>query len=477
MRAALYIRVSTEEQANEGYSINAQRERLTAYCHSQEWELYDYYMDEGFSAKDTNRPALQRMLNDVKERKFDVVLVHKLDRFTRKVKDLYGMLEDFDKYKVGFRSAQEQFDTTTPMGRAMMGMLGIFAQWERETIAERVYYGIEQMVQEGKQPGGNDPLGYRRVDGQLVIVPNEAEFVRRLYRLYMDRNGMPAITKILAEEGIHMSINTIHYILRNPTYCGKIRWNHRRDGNRTGKDIIVDGTHEPIISVEEFEQVQKLRLTRSIGGRKSTSDFPFTGVLKCAKCGHHLVGSSRVRDQGRGGRERFYRCSGKIQYGVCDMPNIAEHKVDKEFVRVLNVDKKELSRLITVPQQPKGKDRIEELKRELELIAARKKRWQLAFANGLIELDELRQLTEPDKLREAEIKEQLTVLPQVRRPSFSKEEFIHQLIQLREIWSQITDYRAKKDFIEDLFESITIQTDAKPSKQKFNIEIVEWTLK
>ena len=185
MRAALYIRVSTDEQAREGFSIDAQKRKLLAYAESQDWDVTSILVDDGYSAKDLNRPAMQELLEKVRGEEIDVVLVFKLDRLTRSVKDLYHLLDEFARHDVGFRSSQEQFDTTTTMGRAMLGILGIFAQWERETIAERVRMGMEQKVREGKKPGGKYPYGYDR-DGNLI--PEEAEIIRRLRDMYIKDN-------------------------------------------------------------------------------------------------------------------------------------------------------------------------------------------------------------------------------------------------------------------------------------------------
>ncbi|WP_429999877.1 recombinase family protein [Metabacillus fastidiosus] len=150
MRTALYIRVSTEEQAKEGYSIRAQTERLKAYCVSQEWEVVDFYIDDGISAKDMNRPNLKRMIKHIEQGLIDCVLVYKLDRLTRSILDLYKLLEIFDKHNCKFKSSTEVYDTTSAIGRMFITLVAALAQFERENLSERVRMGMEQKAREGK---------------------------------------------------------------------------------------------------------------------------------------------------------------------------------------------------------------------------------------------------------------------------------------------------------------------------------------
>ncbi|GAE32406.1 recombinase family protein [Halalkalibacter hemicellulosilyticus] len=169
MKTAVYVRVSTEEQVKEGYSISAQKERLDAYIKSQGWELVSYYVDEGVSAKDTNRPELQRMLKNIEEGFIDVVLVYRLDRLTRSVLDLYQLLESFEKNGCHFKSATEVYDTTTAIGRLFITLVAALAQWERENLGERVRMGMTQKVREGEWHGSTPPYGYQLDNGSLVI--------------------------------------------------------------------------------------------------------------------------------------------------------------------------------------------------------------------------------------------------------------------------------------------------------------------
>lgn len=254
MKVATYVRVSTDEQAKEGFSIPAQRERLRAFCESQGWEIVEEYIEEGWSAKDLDRPQMQRLLKDIKKGNIDIVLVYRLDRLTRSVLDLYLLLQTFEKYNVAFRSATEVYDTSTAMGRLFITLVAALAQWERENLAERVKFGIEQMIDEGKKPGGHSPYGYKfDKDFNCTIIEDEANTVRMIYRMYCDGYGYHSIAKRLNELGIKPRIakewnhNSVRDILTNDIYIGTYRW-----GNK-----VVLNNHPPIISETLFRKVQK----------------------------------------------------------------------------------------------------------------------------------------------------------------------------------------------------------------------------
>src|SRR5690625_801831 len=197
MRVALYARVSTREQAQEGYSISAQLKSLKAFSKSQGWDIVGTYTDGGVSAKDTDRAQLQRMINDIKDGKIDVVLVYRLDRLTRSVLDLYELLDFFDKNDCGFKSATEVYDTTTAMGRLFITIVAALAQWERENLGERVSMGMMEKARQGKYPGGRTAMGYQIVNDKLEVVESEAHIIKTIFNMYINGYSANKIAKHL----------------------------------------------------------------------------------------------------------------------------------------------------------------------------------------------------------------------------------------------------------------------------------------
>lgn len=308
MKTAIYLRVSTEEQAKEGFSIRAQRERLDMFARSQDWDVVDFYIDEGRSAKDTERPELQRMLDDIANNLIEVVLVYKLDRLTRSVMDLYQLLEQFEKHGCMFKSATEVFDTTTPTGRLFITLVAAVAQWERENLAERVKFGMEQMVEEGRWPGGPAPFGYLLDENsKLKADPDEAELYRYMYDLYENFKGDNAISVILNHElkkktrlGNQFSAKTVRDILRNPISYGALQW-----GGKVYEDFA-----EGIITKERYDRHLALRAARSTVSPKAvTSTYIFTGTIKCARCGAPMKG--RMRKSANNSTYAYLACTNK----------------------------------------------------------------------------------------------------------------------------------------------------------------------
>ncbi|MED4727043.1 recombinase family protein [Aneurinibacillus migulanus] len=478
MRAAIYARVSTTEQAKEGYSIDAQKSRLIDFVNSQGWEIADIYVDDGFSAKDLNRPKMSCLMHDMTKKHFDVVLVYKLDRLVRSVTDLHNLLQLFDKYDVKFKSATETFETTSAMGRFFITLVGAMAQWERENLAERVKMGMEQKVLKGERNGSYAPFGYQLINGKLIVDQKEAPIVRRMFELYKTK-GLNHTARILNKEGLLGRRNkqwatfTVQYVIENPVYCGKIRWNK----DSRSEEIITEGSHEKIISEKEFEEIQRVRESRSLLGKRMTSSYPFSSVLRCARCGSNFIGTHRQRKSGA--LYKYYRCSGRFHHRNCDMPIIAEWKVTEAFLerakwKIDERTKKELQVEKEEPVLYSDRDALEE---ELKVIAKRKKKWQEAFANDAIDVDQLRANMAEEKQKEQRIMKLLTEQPQ-ETVEWDEEELLHHLQELRSVWLDIDDY-SKKQFVNEIFESISIDTKSKglTGPRNIGVDIVSFTLR
>lgn len=471
MKAALYIRVSTEEQAREGYSIEAQKEICIRWLTDKKYDVVDIYVDDGYSSKNMKRPALQRLMADAPNRKYNLVVFWRLNRLTRSVKDKEYLFDLFAKHNIGIKSMSEELDTTTASGRMVTNLLVSVAQGEREQTAENVWSTMYEQALKGKRNGAVAPYGYDLVDGRLIVNAIEAEVVKRIYSLYQKNHGVRYIAKLFNAEGIpkghgsKWADHTVYYILTNPTYCGKLRWNYRKlSGARTGKEIIVDGDHEPIVSEEEFNRIQNMRGLRKKIGLRATSDFSFTGVAKCARCGYGMIGSSMAR---KNDRYRYYKCIGRHNYGICDMPIIAELSIHDAFIEVFNPDTTNTEQYYVEPEIAVTSEEVDirkKLLEELDNIQKRKKKWQIAYANDVISLEDLKQHTDEDKKREEFIKSQLEGLTEQKKSYMDPKEVIQQLKQLRDIWYQIDDEVAKKNFINEVFSHITINTDVTEAK-------------
>ena len=294
-KAGLYIRVSTLEQAREGYSIGAQTERLEAYAKAKGYVVHDTYTDAGESGGKLERPELQRLIRDVKNKRLDTVAVLKLDRLSRSQKDTLHLIQDvFLPNGVEFISVNESFDTSSSFGIAMIGILSVFAELERSTITERLEMGRVERAKAGYYHGGGnyDPLGYDYINGELIINEYEAEIVKELFELYVNGNSMNTTAMKLREKYPDRikSFTIVKDALQKVLYIGKVQFNGE----------VYDGLHEPIISEEVFHEAQKKRKERAQGaGWTNKRKGLLVGKIYCAHCGaryyREATGSRKYR--------------------------------------------------------------------------------------------------------------------------------------------------------------------------------------
>ncbi|MDR3282704.1 MAG: recombinase family protein [Candidatus Methanoplasma sp.] len=253
MRAALYIRVSTDDQAREGFSLDAQEKRLVAYCKVRGWEVSDIYRDEGCSGRVIVRPEYERMMSE--HECWDVLLVLKMDRIHRNSVNFTFMMDTLRKKGKEFMSVQEKFDTTTAMGRFVMDITQRIAQLESEQIGERVKIGMARKAKNGiGNMGSGHPYGYVYDKGSLAVVEEEAAVVRKIFSMRVEGLSLRNISyslnssHLMPKRGTEWSAQAVNNILHNPVYAGYIRW----DG------FVRSGEHEAIVDKEAFERLNGL---------------------------------------------------------------------------------------------------------------------------------------------------------------------------------------------------------------------------
>ena len=337
---ALYPRVSTSRQYEDGYSIGEQIDRLTKYCEAKGWKVFKIYTDAGYSGANTDRPALKEMVKAVEDGLVDIVLVYKLDRLSRSQKDTLSLIEHFEEHNVGFVSVTESFDTSTPYGKAMLGLLAVFAQLERDQIRERMSEGKKGRAKQGKFNGGRySPVGYDYIDGELVVNEYESMLVKEGFRLFNNRVPVNTICNRFNKAGLeHRSKWTprvLKYMLRNKTYLGYIK--------HSGE--YYQGHHTPLIDQETFDKAQELLKERAHS--KTAHAFSYTsyfgGLIWCGNCGARYH-----KKPNRGENQTTYSCYSRTKQNKnlvkdpnCKNRHVKMHELDLylfDQIRRLAVD-------------------------------------------------------------------------------------------------------------------------------------------
>lgn len=388
MQFFIYSRKSV--YTGKGESIENQIEMCKQYIHSKFSEVSDaditVYEDEGFSAKNTDRPQFQQMLRDIKLKKPDFVVCYRLDRISRNVSDFSSLIEDLNDRSISFVCIKEEFDTSKPMGKAMMYIASVFAQLERETIAERVRDNMLMLARTGRWLGGTTPTGYTSEKQQEIIIdgkvktscklkdnPDELRAVDRIFEKFLELRSVSGVSKYLIKQGIksrsgkYYSLPGIKEILQNPVYCvadrdaldyftaqnsdvcfeekdcsdkyGLLAYNKRdykkKHAPRQSMDkwIIAIGKHKGRVSGKKWVAVQNIIEDNIPTGKKPAkmhNDYSLlSGLIYCEKCGSRLFAKAR---SGKGATPGLfdYVCSSKLRGGteLCDCQNIGGQQAD-----------------------------------------------------------------------------------------------------------------------------------------------------
>lgn len=476
---AAYVRVSTDEQAEHGVSIPAQKSRLLSYCQAYGWDLLDYYVDDGYSGKSLDRPAMQRLIKDAEKKKFDSVLVLKLDRLSRRQKDVLHLLEDvFEPSGIGFKSVTESFDTTTPFGKAALGMMAVFAQLERETIVERVKIAKKETAKMGCFMGGIAPYGYKNNTSKktIEIDENEAVVVKFIFDEYLKGDkGYQAIGEMLNMKKIptkKLKLNwdrsTVKQILTNPVYIGKIKH----------KGTFYTGKHAPIIETDKWNQVQDLLSSRDkyrpTAGSGLISSFVF-----CGECGAKMRTKNVWQNYPHTNPKRilrYYICYSQdgstprmIRDKNCDCGYKRADTIDNYIVEELmkysfnpTLAKKAAQEILNTQKANLSPKMEAQLQKEIHSISSKIERWYAVFENGSIDPDELvrrlKELREKKLLLEEELQCHITTRLSFEKQKLSLQQLQESLKHFPLIWQKAT-VEEQHQIITNLIKAVKIYKD------------------
>ncbi len=497
IRVAIYSRVSTIEQAEEGYSIDEQQRLLTEWCNKMEYEVYKCYADRGISGKDIkNRPAIKELLSDAEEKKFDMVLSWKINRISRKLEDVLKIVNILENNNISFKSYSEPFETNTPAGKMQFQMMALIGEFERGTLAQNVKMGMCAKARAGEWCGGK-VLGYdlvqmekqpgaKRSKTKLVINEKEAEAVRFIFNEYGNGKGYKAITNQLnklgykTKRGNNFSVGSIREIITNPVYIGKVRynvrqnWSEKRRRNINANPIITDGIHKAIIDEKIWDKVQAiLESKKGKPSRIYDGEYPLTGILRCPKCGAGMVISRTTNKLADGTKKRiaYYACGNWKNKGtsVCNSNTI---RVDKANEYVFS----KLSELLSNDKMVKtiidnvNKERIRKvnpakkdlLKIDNELEKLDKKRAKLfeAYEDEIITKEEF-------KLRKNELMKRVKVLEEEKAPL---------LVTLSDDVNEEVPYELIKSILENFSKVLTESSTREQQKKLLHMIISEITI-
>ena len=517
---AIYCRVSTDEQAEFGYSIDEQKRLLEEWCKANDYIIYKCYSDRGISGKNIkDRPALKELLSDAKEGKFDMVISWKINRVSRKLEDVLKIVSLLEKNNITFKSYSEPFETDTPAGRMQFQMMALIGEFERGTIAQNVKMGMIAKAKSGNWCGGrvlgydlvpnNSPEEEKKGKNKLKINEKEAEIVRFIFNEYSKGKGYKAITNQInklgykTKKGNDFSVGSIRDILTNPVYIGEIRynvrqnWSEKRRRNINPNPIRVKGKHEAIIDRELWDKVQLiLESKKGKPSRIYDGEYPLTGILRCPKCGAGMVISRTTNTLADGSKKRIaYYCCGNWKNkgtSVCNSNTIRVDKANEYVFKKIEelVSNEAMIKAVVKNINKERKDKVKPAKRllgdidkELEKLDKRKRKIFEAYEDDILTKEEF-------QIRKDELNEKIRILEEEKKPllntiseDVSEEipyEFIKDiLMNFSKVLNSSVSREQQKKLLHMIISEITMNESREIESIKLNIndKLVEYLVK
>ena len=377
--AGIYVRVSTEEQVRDGFSIGEQEERLKEYCNFKRYKIYNVYKDAGISAKNDKRPAYQQMLEDVKNKKINVIVAFKMDRLTRSVFDIEKLIKFVNDNECDIDCMADESNTSTSNGRMVIRIMTTVSQNEIERCSERTKFGMVGAIKEGHIPN-KTPLGYKRVNKKLVPDSLTKDIVIRMYDLYLEGKSYQSIANIYNKEKVLGRTNwrdsTINHIMINELYKGDFV-----HGKKTKNPTYYENVIEGLVSKQKWDdcQYQKKRNARHF---ERTATYLFTNKLKCSKCGCFLGGCATTKKNGN--KYYYYKCEKCKSY-------FSEVKVESSLLGFM-IEINKQNDLINDYYTPFIKSKIDNKKcdyeKEINTLDKQLDRIKAAYIKGIIDIED-----------------------------------------------------------------------------------------
>lgn len=467
-KVAFYTRISTDED-HQKYSLDAQKDRLEAFCTSQygdEWEMFKLYRDTE-SGTHMNRPGLEEMLYDASVKAFNVLLVFRVDRLSRKVRELAMMVDDLTKQGIVLKSITEPFDTANAAGKMMLQMLGVFAEFEHATIVERTKVGMEKKAKGGDFVGGYVPFGYRlEPEKGLVVREEESLLVKKMFSMYaLGKQGTQTICNKLNDSGDRRRSGkkwdkrVIINMLRNPLYIGKLRW----------RAVIYEGNHEAIVSETLFNQAQEILDQRrdDVSGRRwNNGSRLLSGLMRCGRCRRPMVGISCHKKDA--GSIPYYVCTSRLSTHECEQDYIRADLLDAAVIQDLKTifqDEDFMARVWAEANRRLEQDKpdvnkdIRRAENQMADVRSRIERYLEAFETGKLDADTCNQKVRDLKARLAELEGERTDLESRRErlslPAMDRE-FLRRMLDDFEAVMASEENAKKKHLLRQLVKKVLV---------------------
>lgn len=368
LKVALYIRVSTDEQALHGDSIDTQRDALVAYAKNNNMHIVNNYIDEGYTATNIKRPGLEKLLDDVRAGLLDLVLFTKIDRWSRGVRNYYKIQDILDSNKVNWKTIFEDYDTSTANGRLHINIMLSVAENESAQTSERIRAVFKNKLSRGEVVSGKVPRGYKIKDKKLVIDEEVAPMIKDIYNFYESTNSLQKLVVYVKDNYTHIHHLTLKRILTNPLYIG----NHRCDSAETNNFC------EAIISKDQFYNIQRLLEVniKKYKGKHSAPPFIFSSILVCKDCGHKLTGNRATRYNKSLGDYSYvtYRCIHHYKEKLCINNYACPEKNILEKYLLDNVQNELLKHITnfkssqSIKKEINNKNKINSINKKIELL-------------------------------------------------------------------------------------------------------------